>query len=128
MTRQLGKLVSTSCARFCFGKLSITLNTRNLRPLQLSEELETSAAAVFQTVRDHGLEGIVAKWAESLYEAGRRSGALLKYRINLGQEFVVGGYTPGSHGFDALVVGFYRGKDLIFVSRLRTLKCYVRDS
>ena len=28
----------------------------------------------------------------------------------MGQEFVVGGYTPGSSGFDALIVGFYKGR------------------
>lgn len=87
--------------------------------VQLSEAVETSAAAVLQTVRDHGLEGVVAKRAESLYEPGRRTGAWLKHRVTLGQEFVIGGYTPGSHGFDALVVGFYRGEDLIYASRVR---------
>ena len=40
-------------------------------------------------------------------------------RLNQGQEFVVGGYTPGGNGFDALIVGFYRGKELIYASRVR---------
>jgi ATP-dependent DNA ligase len=40
--------------------------------------------------------------------------------VNLGQEFVVGGYTPGSNGFDPLIVGFYRGKDLMFAGRVRS--------
>ncbi len=87
--------------------------------VQLSEAVETSAAAVLQMVRDHGREGMVAKHADGLYEPGRRREAWLKHRVNLGQEFVIGGYTPGSHGFDALVVGFYRGKDLILDSRMR---------
>ena len=37
----------------------------------------------------------------------------------MGQEFVVGGYTPGSSGFDALIVGFCKGNDLLFASRVR---------
>jgi bifunctional non-homologous end joining protein LigD len=53
-----------------------------------------------------------------VYEPGKRTGLWSKYRINLGQEFVVGGFTPGNP-FDALIVGFYRGKDLIFSSRVR---------
>jgi ATP-dependent DNA ligase len=53
-----------------------------------------------------------------VYEPGRRSGAWSKYRANLGQEFVVGGRTPGNP-FDALIVGFYRGKDLLFAARVR---------
>jgi hypothetical protein len=42
-----------------------------------------------------------------------------KYRVNLGQEFVVGGYVPSHLGVDSLVVGFYRGKDLIYAARVR---------
>jgi ATP-dependent DNA ligase len=41
-----------------------------------------------------------------------------KHRINQGQEFVVGGFT-GGNPFDALIVGFYRGKDLIYASKVR---------
>jgi hypothetical protein len=44
-----------------------------------------------------------------------------KYRVNLGQEFVVGGYVPSHLGVDSLVVGFYRGKDLIYAARVRAV-------
>jgi len=44
--------------------------------------------------KEFGFEGIVAKRRTSLYEPGKRSGAWLKYRINKGQEFVIGGYVP----------------------------------
>jgi bifunctional non-homologous end joining protein LigD len=69
-------------------------------------------------VKEHGLEGIVAKRSDGVYEPGKRTGLWSKFRINLGQEFVVGGFTPGNP-FDALIVGFYRGKDLMFASRVR---------
>jgi DNA ligase D-like protein (predicted ligase) len=78
-----------------------------------------SATKILKFVKQHGLEGIVAKRSDGVYEPGRRSGSWSKHRINLGQEFVVGGYTPGSNGFDALIVGFYRGKDLLFAARVR---------
>jgi len=78
----------------------------------------TSAAQMLKFVRQHALEGVVAKRADSVYEPGKRSGAWSKYRVTLGQEFVVGGYTPGNP-FDALIVGFYRGKELIFSARVR---------
>jgi len=29
---------------------------------------------------------------------------------------VIGGYIPGAHGVDAIVVGYYRGQDLIYVT------------
>jgi bifunctional non-homologous end joining protein LigD len=80
---------------------------------------DTSAARMLKFVRAHGLEGIVAKRADSVYEPGKRSGLWSKYRLNVGQEFVVGGYTPGTGGFDALIVGVYQGKDLMFAARVR---------
>ena len=80
--------------------------------------VDTSASQMLKFVKQHGLEGVVAKRADSVYEPGKRSGAWSKYRVNLGQEFVVGGYTPGNP-FDALIVGFYRGKDLMFAARVR---------
>jgi ATP-dependent DNA ligase len=77
-----------------------------------------SAKEMLTFVKKHGLEGIIAKRADSPYEPGKRSGLWGKYRINLGQEFVVGGYTPGNP-FDAIIVGFYRGTDLMFAGRIR---------
>jgi DNA ligase D-like protein (predicted ligase) len=81
--------------------------------------VEHRLAHMLKFVKQHGLEGIVAKRSDGIYEPGLRSGSWSKHRINQGQEFVVGGYTPGSHGFDALIVGFYRGKDLIYAARVR---------
>jgi len=40
-------------------------------------------------------------------------------RVNLEQEFVIGGFTPGPHGLDAIIVGFYRDDELIYVARTR---------
>jgi ATP-dependent DNA ligase len=70
-------------------------------------------------IKDHGLEGAVAKCSDSVYQPGQRTGVWSKYRVNLGQEFVVGGYVPSHLGVDSLVVGFYRGKDLIYEARVR---------
>jgi bifunctional non-homologous end joining protein LigD len=67
-----------------------------------------SSRPLLAFVKEHGLEGIVAKRSDSVYEPGKRTGLWSKFRINLGQEFVVGGFTPGNP-FDALIVGFYRG-------------------
>src|SRR4029453_8964818 len=53
------------------------------------------------------------------YEPGLRSGAWQKMRVNRGQEFVIAGYTHGAKTFDALVFGYYKGKDLIYASRAR---------
>jgi DNA ligase D-like protein (predicted ligase) len=87
--------------------------------ISLSVVEHGSASQILKFVKAHGLEGVVAKRSDSVYEHGKRTGLWCKYRINLGQEFVIGGYTAGSNGFDSLIVGFYRGKDLIFSARVR---------
>lgn len=81
--------------------------------------VDYSGSKLLEFAISHGLEGVIAKQKNSLYEPGTRSGLWSKYRLNLGQEFVIGGYTPGSNGFDAIIVGFYRGKDLMFAGRVR---------
>jgi ATP-dependent DNA ligase len=70
-------------------------------------------------VREHRLEGIVAKRRDARYELGRRSGCWVKLRFNCRQEFVIGGYTPSHLGLDALLVGFYRGRELRFSGSVR---------
>jgi bifunctional non-homologous end joining protein LigD len=72
-----------------------------------------------QSVKAHGFEGLVAKKRTSHYEPGLRSGAWMKMRVNRGQEFVIGGYTRGTKTFDALVVGYYEGDELMYVARTR---------
>jgi DNA ligase D-like protein (predicted ligase) len=87
-------------------------------PVRMSEAFETALANLVQTAKEQSLEGIIAKQKISLYESGKRSGAWLKYRINRGQEFVIGGYTPG-HPFDALIIGYYEGGKLYYVAKVR---------
>lgn len=87
--------------------------------VQLSDYFGGSLAKFLQGVRQIGGEGVVAKRLDSLYEPGRRSGSWSKMRINIGQEFVIGGFTPGSNGIDALVVGYYEGRKLIYAARVR---------
>ena len=70
-------------------------------------------------VRRLGLEGVVGKRIDSIYEPGERSGAWIKQRTNMEQEFVIGGYIPGGRGFDALLVGVYEKKELIFVVKVK---------
>jgi bifunctional non-homologous end joining protein LigD len=81
--------------------------------------LDASLPDLIRSVREQGLEGLVAKRRDSVYEPGQRSGAWRKMRVNRGQEFVIGGYTPSPKNFDALIFGYYEGKKLIYVARTR---------
>jgi DNA ligase D-like protein (predicted ligase) len=85
----------------------------------ISQVSHQSADEMLAFVRAHGLEGIVARRADSIYEPGRRSGLWVKHRINRSQEFVIGGYVPGHLGVDSIVVGVYRGKQLHYSARVR---------
>jgi bifunctional non-homologous end joining protein LigD len=88
-------------------------------PIRESPELEATLPGLIQSVKAQGLEGLVAKRRNSRYEPGQRSGAWQKMRVNQGQEFVIGGYTPGPRNFDALIFGYYEEDRLIYVARTR---------
>ena len=88
-------------------------------PIRLSESFDVPADQLIRVIRESGLEGIIAKRCDSLYEPGRRSGAWRKMRVNRGQEFVIGGYIPAAENFDSILVGYYQGKELMFAARVR---------
>jgi DNA ligase D-like protein (predicted ligase) len=90
----------------------------NAAPISLSKTIDAPAAELMRVAREFGFEGIIAKRKDSYYEPGKRSGAWLKYRINRGQEFVIGGYTTG-HPFDALIVGYYQDRRLLYAAKVR---------
>jgi bifunctional non-homologous end joining protein LigD len=99
------------------------LHTRVLsqldEPIRESPVLEASLPDLIRSVKAQGLEGIVAKRADSRYEPGQRSGAWQKMRVNQGQEFVIGGYTPAGRNFDAIIFGYYEQGCLVYVARTR---------
>jgi bifunctional non-homologous end joining protein LigD len=88
-------------------------------PIRESPTFDASLADLIRSVKAQGLEGLVAKRLDSRYEAGMRSGAWQKMRVNQGQEFVIGGYTPTAKNFDALIFGYYEGDKLMYAGRTR---------
>lgn len=88
-------------------------------PVRLSAVFTESADTLIAAAKKAGLEGVVGKRADSRYESGERSGAWVKYKTNQGQELVIGGYKPGANGFEYLLVGYYEGRDLIFIAKIR---------
>jgi len=87
--------------------------------IRIADYFEAPPKDLLSAVREQRLEGIIGKRKDSLYQPGKRSGAWIKYRVNRGQEFVIGGYFPGPHGFDSLIVGYYDGEKLMYVARTR---------
>jgi bifunctional non-homologous end joining protein LigD len=89
-------------------------------PIRYSPILEASLTDLVLSVKAQGLEGLVAKRADSKYEPGLRSGAWQKMRVNQSQEFVIAGFTPSLKNFDALVIGYCVGNKLIYAARTRS--------
>jgi DNA ligase D-like protein (predicted ligase) len=87
--------------------------------VELSAVSDKTAKDMLACVKQVGLEGVVAKRADSIYEPGKRTGLWSKYRVNLDQEFVIGGYIPSNLGLDSIVIGFHKGKDLYYAARVR---------
>jgi bifunctional non-homologous end joining protein LigD len=88
-------------------------------PIRLSPLLAASTDQILEAVKKLGIEGVVGKRRGSIYEPDERSGAWIKKRINREQEFVIGGFVPGSRGFDSLVVGVYENKKLNYVAKVK---------
>lgn len=88
-------------------------------PLRYSEHFEKNGEALYEQVVKLGLEGIMAKKADSPYRNGR-SGDWLKIRADRIDDFVVVGFTKGKgsrSGFGSLHVGAYRDGKLIYCGR-----------
>jgi bifunctional non-homologous end joining protein LigD len=92
-------------------------------PIRYSGAIGGDAEQLLDEVKRRGLEGIIGKQRNSVYESGRRSGAWIKLKCVSEQEFVIGGYTPpqGSRKyFGAILVGYYKNKKLAFAGKVGT--------
>jgi bifunctional non-homologous end joining protein LigD len=80
--------------------------------------------ALLRASRENGLEGVIAKRLDSAYEMGRRSGAWIKVKNRLRQEFVIGGWIEGEGrrgGLPgALLIGYHEDGRLVYASRVGT--------
>jgi DNA ligase D-like protein (predicted ligase) len=87
--------------------------------IQLSPILSGAAGDVLAHVREFEFEGVVAKRLDSIYVPGQTSDKWQKQKTQRSDDFLVGGYIPGSHGVEQLVVGERRGRDLYFVESVK---------
>jgi bifunctional non-homologous end joining protein LigD len=92
-------------------------------PIRYSGEITGDVKSLLAEVQRRGLEGLIGKQRNSVYEPGRRSGTWIKLKCVNEQEFVIGGYTPpaGSRKhFGAILVGYYEGSKLKFAGKVGT--------
>jgi bifunctional non-homologous end joining protein LigD len=91
--------------------------------IRYSGAIGGDANQLLNEVQRRGLEGIIGKLHNSVYEPGRRSGAWIKLKCINEQEFVIGGFTPPQGArkhFGAILVGYYKDRDLVFAGKVGT--------
>lgn len=110
------------------GKSTIDLPYRSRRQVldsfvsdgpnwRLSPFVEDGREELWALAKERRLEGIVLKRMDSTYKPGARSHDWRKVKIQLDQEFVVGGWLAGQGALEndigSLVVGVMDGADLV---------------
>lgn len=91
--------------------------------IRYSASLGSDAKTLLAKAEKLGLEGLIGKEQNGVYEPGHRSGKWIKLKIVREQEFVIGGYTePGGsrQHFGSLILGVYEGKKLVCVGKVGT--------
>jgi bifunctional non-homologous end joining protein LigD len=97
-------------------------NFRFHDPLRYTEHRERSGEEYYREACKNGLEGLIAKRADSAY-LSERSRDWLKFKCSAEQEFVIIGYTDpkGTRaGFGALMLGYYEGDRLVCAGKVGT--------
>lgn len=90
----------------------------NLQSILYCEHIEGMGPTLYKRALDAGMEGVVAKKANSEYVPGYRSENWLKIKPINTEEAIICGYTDSITGgriFGSLILGMYQDKELIYV-------------
>lgn len=91
--------------------------------IRLSKVFNASGTEFFKAAKKMGLEGIIAKKADSTYAANVRSKEWLKIKVSKRQEVVICGYTKNENttkAFSSLLLGVYDDGHLHYVGKVGT--------
>lgn len=91
--------------------------------IRLSKSFQESGIHFFDAAKKMGLEGIIAKRADSFYSPGGRSKEWLKIKANKRQEMVIGGFTRNDDTnklFSSLLLGVYENGKLRYTGKVGT--------
>lgn len=86
--------------------------------VRFSDHVTGEGVLFYRVASDRGVEGIIAKHGESVYQPGKRSRQWLKVKRQLTREGVIAGFTAprGSRGyFGSLILGAYQGDEFICI-------------
>ena len=91
--------------------------------IRLSQVFTSSGLDFFNAAKKMGLEGIMAKRSDSVYNPDSRSKEWLKIKASLRQEVVIGGFTKNdgsSKQFSSLLLGVYENGLFQYVGKVGT--------
>ena len=91
--------------------------------IKYCDHIEGQGIAFFKAVKKQGLEGMIAKRADSTYTEGSRSADWLKVKNVVMEEAVIAGYTEAGGSrkyFGALVLGLYKKGKFIYIGHTGT--------
>ena len=91
--------------------------------VRISKVFNTSGIDFFDAASRMGLEGIMAKKSDSVYNADKRSKDWLKIKVSKRQEVVIGGFTKNedtAKQFSSLLLGVYEDGNLQYVGKVGT--------
>lgn len=86
--------------------------------VKYSDHVAGHGKEFFQVAINQGLEGIMAKKADSIYQTDKRTENWVKIKVNLRQEVIIAGFTQPRNTrkfFGSLLLGLYDGDQLIYV-------------
>jgi DNA ligase D-like protein (predicted ligase) len=84
----------------------------------LSQSLPGTLSQIMQAVKEHGLEGVIAKRLDSPYQADRRSDFWLKLPLKPNQDLVIGGFRLDGKRLELLLVGYFEKGKLLFAGKV----------
>lgn len=84
----------------------------------LSQSLPGTLSQIMQAVKQHELEGVVAKRLDSHYQPGQRSNSWLKLPLKPHQDLVIGAFRLDGKRLELLLVGYFEGKKLLFAGKV----------
>lgn len=91
--------------------------------IRYCDHIEGQGKAFFKAMQKQGLEGMIAKRADSIYSENSRSSDWLKVKHVVMEEAVIAGFTEarGSRKFfGALILGLYKKGKLIYIGHTGT--------
>jgi bifunctional non-homologous end joining protein LigD len=89
--------------------------------IRFSDHVWREGVLFYHVAQEKGLEGIIAKHSQSVYQAGGRSRQWLKVKTQFTQDAVIAGFTEPAGGrkyFGALVIGVYQGDELTYIGHV----------